>query len=86
MSASQNGPAVVVDTLLQHGARVDLQKKVNSFTLIFARVCHGLLLNALAQALRLIVMHLSSHSYYMFLCVGVEPQTLKNNSVYYYQI
>ena len=35
MIASGNGHVDVVDTLLQHGARVDLQKKVNSFTLIF---------------------------------------------------
>ena len=38
MIASQNGHVEVVDTLLQHGARVDLQNKVNSFTLIFACV------------------------------------------------
>ena len=38
MEASQNGHVKVVDTLLQHAARVDLQKKVNSFTLIFACV------------------------------------------------
>ena len=61
MGASQNGHVEVVDTLLQHGARVDLQSKVNSFTLIFACVCDGLLLSALAQAVRLIVMHLSSN-------------------------
>ena len=29
MIASQNGQVEVVDTLLQYGARVDLQKKVN---------------------------------------------------------
>ena len=38
MIASQNGHVEVVDTLLQHGARVDLQMKVNSFTLVFACV------------------------------------------------
>ena len=38
MLASLNGHAEVADTLLQHGARVDLQSKVNSFTLIFACV------------------------------------------------
>ena len=30
MYASQNGHAEVVDTLLQHGARVDLQNNVSS--------------------------------------------------------
>ena len=38
MIASAKGHVEVADTLLQHGARVDLQKKVNSFTLIFACV------------------------------------------------
>ena len=38
MIASQKGHVEVVNTLLQHGARVDLQKKVNSFPLIFACV------------------------------------------------
>ena len=32
MGASVNGHAEVVDTLLQHGARVDLKKEVNLFT------------------------------------------------------
>ena len=39
MEASQNGHVEVVNTLLQHGARVDMQKKVNLFTLIFTRAC-----------------------------------------------
>ena len=38
MTASLNGHVEVVDTLLQHGARIDLQSKVNSFPLIFACV------------------------------------------------
>ena len=37
MIASQYGHVEVVNTLLQHGARVDMQKKVNLFILIFAR-------------------------------------------------
>ena len=40
-------------------------------------MCDGLRLRELAQTLRLIVMPLSSHSYYTVSCVGVEPQTLK---------
>ena len=34
MEASVNGHAEVVDTLLQHGARVDLKKEVNLLGII----------------------------------------------------
>ena len=34
MEASLNGHAEVVDTLLQHGARVDLKKEVNLLAII----------------------------------------------------
>ena len=38
MIASQNGRVEVVNTLLQHGARVDLQRKVNSCSLMIIHI------------------------------------------------
>ena len=38
MAASQNGHVEVVDKLLQHGAKADLQKKVSGIYL-FAAYC-----------------------------------------------
>ena len=43
MIASQNGHADVVDTLLQHGASVDLQGNV-SFELLFYFIVYNVLL------------------------------------------
>ena len=40
MIASQNGRVEVVNTLLQHGARVDLQKKVSAEMLYFVIIHH----------------------------------------------
>ena len=40
MKASQNGHAEVVDTLLHHGASVDLQKKVSAELLYFVIIHH----------------------------------------------
>ena len=37
MEASQNGHTEVVDTLLQHGASVDLQKEVNLLAIMYNR-------------------------------------------------
>ena len=38
MIASQCGHVEVVDTLLQHGARIDLQRKVNSCALMIIHI------------------------------------------------
>ena len=38
MIASQNGRVEVVNTLLQHGASVDLQRKVNSCGLMIIHI------------------------------------------------
>ena len=40
MLASLNGHAEVVDTLLQHGASVDLQNNVSAELLYFANIYH----------------------------------------------
>ena len=40
MEASQNGHAEVVDTLLQHGASVDLQDNVSAELLYFVIIQH----------------------------------------------
>ena len=40
MEASQNGHAGVVDTLLQHGASVDLQNNVSAEILYFFIIHH----------------------------------------------
>ena len=40
MKASQNGHAEVVDTLLQHGASVDLQDNVSAEMLYFVIIHH----------------------------------------------
>ena len=39
MAASLNGHVEVVDKLLQHGAKVDLQEKVSGMLLFFAAYC-----------------------------------------------
>ena len=44
MIASQYGHVKVVDTLLQHRAIVDLQKKVNSCALKIIHVIHNILM------------------------------------------
>ena len=42
MIASQNGHAEVVDTLLQHGASVDLQDNVSAEMLYFVIIHHDI--------------------------------------------
>ena len=49
MIASQNGHVEVVDTLLQHGASVDLKDKVHLFAVIYNKSFYYILFEAAAM-------------------------------------